>query len=169
MEDLDDYFEYALDQPEVQRAELLASLRHTDPAMATRLEAMLRELATNPDFACHGSSLHATTAGPASVRAVTLRVGDLSQAVAWYADVFRCRIVRQDAARAVVAFANLELHLVVGLLDPPGLCVHKTDVARLGATARRADGSRTMHLVDPWGNPFEVTDAAADLGGEVGQ
>jgi hypothetical protein len=157
MDGIDDYFEYALDLPADQRQELLTSLRATDPAMATRLEHLLRELVSNPDFACHGTSLAVTTSEPAAVRHATLRVGDLAAAVQWYAEVFRCRIVSQQTDRVVVAFANFELQLVLGDLEPPGFCVRAADVARLGGTERRSDGSRALRLVDPWGNPFEVT------------
>lgn len=157
MDGIDDYFEYALDLPAEQRQELLVSLRTTDPAMAVQLEHLLHELVSNPDFACHGTSLAATVDEPASVRFAVLRVGDLAAAVKWYAEVFRCRVVSQQADRAVVAFANFELQLVLGELEPPGLCVRAADVARLGGTERRADGSRALRLVDPWGNPFEVT------------
>jgi predicted enzyme related to lactoylglutathione lyase len=157
MDGIDDYFEYALDLPPDQRQQLLAGLRSSDPAMAAQLTRLLDELVSNPDFACHGTSLAAAAAGPARVRHVTLRVGDLGAALRWYGSVFHCRVVQQQPDRAVIAFANLELQLVLGELEPPGLSVQAADVAALGATERLPDGGRVLRLVDPWGNPFEVT------------
>jgi len=104
---------------------------------------------SNPDFACRGSSLAAQVAEPATVVAVTLPVADVGEAVRWYQEVFRCRLLRQEPDRAVLAFANLDLHLVRGELSAPGLVLQQRDARRLGATARRADGTRSLHLVDP--------------------
>lgn len=159
MDDVDAWFEYALDVPEPQRQQALAELRQRDPALAERVQAMLRDLVTNPDFACQGSSLAAQAQGPARVLAVGLPVADLDAAVRWYQDVFRCQLVTRQPERAVLAFSNLELHLLLGETAAPGLLVQQQDVQRLGATARRADGSRSLHLVDPFGNPFEVVDS----------
>jgi hypothetical protein len=157
MDSLDDWFEYALDLPEIERERLLAELQKTDAHMASQLAAMLAELVTNPDFACHGVPLAVTTAEPAAVLAIRLPVADLVAAVRWYQDVFRVRVVRQDALSAVVQFRNLEVQLEAAA-PPPTLTVAMPDALRLGNATRQPDGSRQLQLVDPFGNVFLVTD-----------
>ena len=156
MDSLDDYFEYAMDLPEDQREQLLVGLRASEPGLAAQLEAMLRELVNNPDFACHGSSLVARGKQVATVRAVALPVADVARAVAWYTEVFGCRVVRQEPQRAVVAFANLELHLTAPQLDPPVLTLVAPDVPGLATASREANGARVLRMTDPWGNALEV-------------
>lgn len=152
MDDFDATFEYALDLPAADRERLLQSLRTSDPGLAERLVQALREQLQNPDFATHT----AAEVAPAVLRAVTLPVADVARAVAWYADVFGCRVVRQDALRAVVAFANLELHLVVPSLSPPALTVFARHFAGNGTPVRNVDGGRGLRVTDPWGNALEV-------------
>lgn len=156
MSELDDWFEYALDLPAAPRAAALASLRAQDPQLADRLQAMLDGLVTNPDFAAT-SRPHANTAVPARILAVTLCVADMPTAVRWYEDVFHARCVQQDATSAVLAFANLELRLVVGDRTPPHVSVAHGDLRSLGQALTAVDGNATLHLVDPWGNAFAVT------------
>jgi hypothetical protein len=157
MDSLDDWFEYALDLPEIERERLLAELQKTDAHMASQLAAMLAELVTNPDFACHGVPLAVTAAEPATVLALRLPVADVAAAVRWYQDVFRVRVVRHDALSAVVAFRNLEVQLEA-TAAPTGLTVAMPDALRLGQATRHADGSRQLQLLDPFGNVFVVTD-----------
>lgn len=152
MDDFDATFEYALDLPAADRERLLQSLRTSDPALAERLVQALREQLQNPDFAAHT----AAEVAPAVLRAVTLPVADVARAVAWYADVFGCRVVHQEPLRAIVAFANLELHLVVPALAPPALTVFAPRFAGHRAGARKVDGAGGMRVTDPWGNALEV-------------
>lgn len=158
MDSLDDWFEYALDISPAQREQLLAGLRADEPELAARLATMLQELVTNPDFSCHGTLLSTRAADPATIEHVTLAVADIARAVEWYRAVFRCRVDHQGPDRAVLAFANLAVHLVADALEPPSLTVASADVQNLGATERRADGTRSLRLVDPWGNAIEVVD-----------
>jgi len=152
MDDFDATFEYALDLPAADRERLLQSLRTSDPALAERLVQALREQLQNPDFAAHT----AAELAPAVLRAVTLPVADVARAVAWYAEVFGCRVVQQEPLRAIVAFANLELHLVVPALSPPALTVFAKRFAGHRAGARQVDGSGGLRVTDPWGNALEV-------------
>jgi predicted enzyme related to lactoylglutathione lyase len=162
MDSLDDYFEYALDLTEPDRQRLLSSLRASEPATAERLQAMLAEWLHNPDFACRGMPLAATPAEPAAVLALMLPVADVAAAVRWYQDVFRVRLIRQDQNGAVVAFANLELHLQAAgsasIATASSITVAMADASRLGGSSRQPDGSRQLQLVDPFGHVFHVTD-----------
>lgn len=159
MSELDDWFEYALDVPAASRAAAIASLRAQDPQLADRLQAMLDGLVTNPDFAATARPTANTTV-PARILAVTLCVTDVPAAISWYEDVFHARCVQQDATSAVLAFANLELHLAIGDQTPPRVSVAHGDLRSLGQARTDADGKATLHLVDPWGNAFAVTDGS---------
>jgi catechol-2,3-dioxygenase len=164
MDSLDDYFDYALDQLPEQREALLQSLRASDPQLAEQLAAMLQQLVTNPDFGCQGTAVAASEPEPTRVLALTLPVDDIAAAIRWYGDVLQARLVTQASERAVMAIGDVELHLVPTGHGGPTCVVHRRDVANLGQTTRAADGSRSLHLVDPWGNPFVVTDRATASG-----
>ncbi len=158
MESLDDYFEYAMDLPEAQRGKLLAQLRADDPALAARLEKALAEQVKNPDFVAQTAPRPPRPGEPDRLKHVTLQVDDTAKASRWYVEVFRCRLVRQDAERVVIAFGEVEVHLVQRDVAPPSLTLLRRDVASMGPSQRRADGVRGLHLVDPWGNVIEVVD-----------
>lgn len=163
--DLDDYFDYAMDLDERQRAVLLQRLRDEEPALAEQLERALREQVRNPDFLCQQAPpTPSPDAGPTVERLqhVTLRVGDLDRAVGWYTSTFRGELVRRDDGRAVLRFDGFTLHLVAGEGRPPGLTLVRPDVAAMGPSTRRPDGVRALHLVDPWGNAIEVVDRDGD-------
>ncbi|MBL8729372.1 MAG: VOC family protein [Planctomycetes bacterium] len=159
MHDIDDLFEYALDLPEAQRQQLFARLRAEEPATAAKLQQLVEGLVTNPDFLCHTAAERRPAARPSEIRRVTLPVADVARAVQWYGDVFGCRVLRRDLERGVMAFGAIELHLVRDDLEPPSLTIVRDDLETMGAIGRRADGARTLRLVDPWGNAIEVQQA----------
>lgn len=162
MDSLDDYFEYAMDLAEPQRVELIRRLQQDDPSMAARLLQALGSMIKNPDFLCQVQPAPRAADEPDVVHHVTVQVGDLKRATAWYGETFRAKLVRRSSDRAVFAFGSLQLHLVGPGNQPAGLTVVRHDVAKMGPSERRADGVRGLHLVDPWGNAIEVIDRVAD-------
>jgi catechol-2,3-dioxygenase len=94
------------------------------------------------------------------VHAVSVRVGDLDRAVAWYREHFRCEVVQVDERRALLAFGQTHLQLCRWDDAEPPLTIVSPDVAELGPSSRRADGVRSLQLTDPWGNAIEVVDRA---------
>jgi predicted enzyme related to lactoylglutathione lyase len=161
MESIDDYFEYAMDLAESQRQELLRRLRKEEPDLAKRLEAALADQVRNPDFLCQEQPVMRRADEPDVLHHVAVVVGDLDRAVQWYGEVFRAKLLRRDARRAVFAFGAVELHLV-DEQQPAGVTIVRHDVAAMGPSTRRPDGVRGMHLVDPWGNAIEVVDRVHD-------
>ncbi|MBX3464898.1 MAG: hypothetical protein KF830_17150 [Planctomycetes bacterium] len=154
MDGIDDLFEYALDLPPAAREDLYARLAAEDPALAQRLRQLVAQQVQNPDFACHLPA--AAAPAPGELRRVTLVVGDVAAAAAWYADVFGCPVRRQDARRAVLALGAVELHLVRDGLEPPSLTIGHRGLVAAGPTRSRDDGMAVRRLVDPWGNALEV-------------
>lgn len=153
---IDDWFEYAVDLPETQRAALLARLRAEDPRTADRLERALRDQLANFDFATRA----VPAAVPDRLRAVTLPVDDVAEAVRWYGNVFQCRVVQQDKHRATLDFDGVLLQFVARHLEPPSVTIVRTDVRRMGAAERRPGGGHVLRLVDPFGNAIEAVDDA---------
>ena len=158
MDSLDDWFEYAMDLNEDMRAQLLAKLAADDPALARRLREALAQQVRNPDFLCQTRPPAAEPDRPDRLHHVTLQVGDVDRAARWYVETFRCETVHRDARRVVVAFGDLQVHLVRADLEPPSLTLVRPDVAEMGPSTRRPDGVRMLRLVDPWGNVIEVVD-----------
>ena len=157
MESIDDYFEYAMDLSESQRRELLRRLKKDEPELAEQLQAVLDGQVRNPDFLCQDQPAEQRPNEPDVLHHVTVVVGDLMRAVEWYKEVFRAKLLRRDARRAVFSLGSVELHLV-DERQPAGLTIVRRDVAAMGPSQRRPDGVRGLHLVDPWGNSIEVVD-----------
>jgi hypothetical protein len=155
MDDLDDWFEYALDLPPTERTKAIASLRAEAPALADRLEALLTDCASNPDFACQ-SAAPARVAEPARALAVTLGVADVAAAARWYADLLHCPVLEQTTARATLRLPNVDLQLVASPHAPPGLVLQHPDVRQLGAATRTHGTARELQIVDPWGNALTL-------------
>lgn len=155
MDDLDDWFEYALDLPPAERAHAIAALRAQDPARAAQLETMLAECVSNPDFACHAAA-PARANDPPRVLGVTLTVADVAAAARWYAELMRCPIAEQTADAATLRMPQVELRFVRGEATAPRLLVHHPDVIHLGAATRTQGAARELAIVDPWGNALTL-------------
>jgi catechol 2,3-dioxygenase-like lactoylglutathione lyase family enzyme len=152
---LDDWFELALDLPPPQRADLLARLRADDPTMARRLEALLPGESSNADFNCRlATQTHERP--PDHIEHITLAVDDVRRTATWYQDVLRCRVRHVGTDRAVLAFANVEVHLVDGSRRPQGLGVRCGDLSAFGSLGRSCVPGQTLHVVDPAGNALEL-------------
>lgn len=164
MDSIDDYFEYAMDLPESQRQDLLKRLKQDDPALAEQLQAALDGQVKNPDFLCQEQPPLPRGDEPDVLHHVTVVVGDVPDAIAWYSKVFRAELLRHDTQRAVFLLGAVELHLV-DERQPAGLTIVRRDVAAMGPSRRRPDGVRGLHLVDPWGNAIEVIDRVVDNAG----
>lgn len=155
MDGLDDWFEYALDLPPAERATAIATLRAQDPALAGRLEAMLAECVSNPDFACQ-AAVQAGASEPPRVLGVTLTVPDVAAAARWYADLLRCPIDQPTPQSAMLRLPHLALHFVQGEASALRLLVQHPDVVRMGAATRLPGTARELAIVDPWGNALTL-------------
>lgn len=99
------------------------------------------------------------TANPPSTALSTLHhvavvVTDVSAAVAWYGDRFRCEVTYQDDTWALLRFANTSIALV--LPDQhPAHAAFLADLTGREGVRRHRDGTRYLYEQDPWGNTVE--------------
>jgi catechol 2,3-dioxygenase-like lactoylglutathione lyase family enzyme len=85
-----------------------------------------------------------------------ISVDEIDNAVAWYTQRFRSRVVYQDATWALLEFANVKLALVVTDQHPPHIGFTSTDAAKYGKLEHHRDGIRSVYISDPWGNSIEL-------------
>ena len=104
-----------------------------------------------------------TATGLDSLHHVAVAVDDIAAAVVWYRETFRCEIAYQDATWAMLRFANANLALVLPGQHPPhlGFAVPATEAERYGELKGHRDGSRSIYIADPAGNPVELLDEAS--------
>jgi catechol 2,3-dioxygenase-like lactoylglutathione lyase family enzyme len=93
-----------------------------------------------------------------SLHHVAIAVGDIAEAVRWYRETFRCEVAYQDATWAMLRFSNTNLALVTPGQHPPHLgFVTPTEVAESYGTLKpHRDGTRSIYIADPSGNPVEL-------------
>lgn len=87
---------------------------------------------------------------------VAISVKDIAQAVDWYRSTFRCDIVYQDDTWAMLQFANVQLALVMPNQHPPHLGFVTPDADKYGELKPHRDGTRSIYIADPSGNPVEL-------------
>lgn len=93
-----------------------------------------------------------------SLHHVAVSVNDIAGAVKWYRETFRCEIAYQDETWAMLRFANCSLALVIPGQHPPHLgFVTPTETAEsYGTLKTHRDGTRSIYIADPAGNPVEL-------------
>ncbi|MHC5066825.1 MAG: VOC family protein [Planctomycetota bacterium] len=162
--DAETYFELALDLPERQRGELLQQLEREQPEVARKTRALLSTWVGNGDFATQ-SGVSASPAAPEPDRTsldvmhhVALQVADIDGAVNWYSGRFQCQVEYQDSSWAMLRFANMRLALVLPGQHPSHVALLRKDASDFGTLSTHRDGTRYLHVSDPWGNSIEVLD-----------
>lgn len=158
-DDADQLFELALDLPERDRERLLQQVAADRPELAAMLRSWLEDPTANRHFALQTAAPR--PAGPDRVAHVAVPVADVGRAAAWYLETFSCTVESQQSYRAVLAFANVRLLLVAAGTRPPHVAIARADAERFGRTTPNADGSRSLFVVDPWGNAIEVVEDRA--------
>jgi catechol 2,3-dioxygenase-like lactoylglutathione lyase family enzyme len=91
-----------------------------------------------------------------SLHHVAISVNDIAQAVDWYRDKFRCEVSYQDDTWALLTFANVHLALVLPHQHPPHLGFVTPDADKYGELKPHRDGTRSIYIADPSGNPVEL-------------
>jgi catechol 2,3-dioxygenase-like lactoylglutathione lyase family enzyme len=91
-----------------------------------------------------------------SIHHVALPVPDIKSAVEWYTKTFRCRINYQDATWAMLEFANVKLALVIPSQHPGHIAFEHPEAERFGTLKAHRDGTRSVYVKDPAGNPVEI-------------
>lgn len=91
-----------------------------------------------------------------SLHHVAISVRDVGEAVRWYTETFRCRVVYQDETWAMLQFGNVHLALVIPTQHPPHLGFVTPEAEKYGELKTHRDGTRSIYLADPAGNPIEL-------------
>jgi hypothetical protein len=87
---------------------------------------------------------------------VAISVPRIAEAVEWYTQKFRCEIAYQDDTWALLTFANAQLALVIPEQHPPHLGFVTPDADKYGELKTHRDGTRSIYIADPAGNPVEL-------------
>ena len=98
-----------------------------------------------------------------SLHHVAIVANDIAEAVRWYQETFRCEVEYQDATWAMLRFANCSLALVTPGQHPPhvGFVAPTEKAESYGELKGHRDGTRSIYIADPSGNPVELMDAAS--------
>lgn len=99
-----------------------------------------------------------------AIHHVAVPVKNVSEAVRWYTEHFRCTVSYQDPTWALLEFANTRLALVVPEQHPPHIGFEHPRADEFGPLTLHRDGTRSIYLPDPSGNSIEIIDAASTTG-----
>lgn len=107
--------------------------------------------------------IHSTDKTLDTLHHVAVAVDDVAAAVDWYRNRFQCEVAYQDETWAMLRFANCHLALVIPGQHPPhlGFAVPTETATRHGTLKAHRDGTRSIYIADPAGNPVELLDAAS--------
>ena len=91
-----------------------------------------------------------------AVHHVAISVQDIASSVQWYTETFHCSVSYQDETWALLEFANIKLALVIPSQHPPHLAFVSDEAERFGELKAHRDGTRSIYIADPSGNPVEI-------------
>jgi catechol 2,3-dioxygenase-like lactoylglutathione lyase family enzyme len=91
-----------------------------------------------------------------SIHHVAVSVKDVKAAVEWYRKHFQCKVSYQDDTWAMLDFANVKMALVVPQQHPPHVAFVHPEAEKFGALKTHRDGTRSVYVRDPAGNPVEI-------------
>ena len=94
---------------------------------------------------------------------VAIEVGDVDDALAWYARIFAFELRGRGRSTAVVDMGDQFLAIAAGTTQPPDRHRHigiVVDDAERALGAARAAGAAVSgnEVVDPWGNTLQIVD-----------
>ena len=101
---------------------------------------------------------HALSQTLDSLHHIAISVDDVSKAVDWYRQTFRCEVEYQDETWAMLKFANASLALVIPGQHPPHLGFATPRAASHGELKTHRDGTRSVYISDSAGNAVELLD-----------
>jgi catechol-2,3-dioxygenase len=95
---------------------------------------------------------------PARLHHVAISVGDksIAEMVDWYRRTLGCEVAYQDETWAMLQFANVQVALVMPGQHPPHLGFETPEAERFGELRTHRDGTRSIYIPDPAGNPVEM-------------
>ena len=92
---------------------------------------------------------------------VAIEVRDIGAAVDWYTRTFKCEVGYRDATWALLKFSNISLALVLPAQHPAHIAFSSERAGEFGTLKPHRDGTRSVYVNDPAGNPVEIMDASS--------
>jgi catechol 2,3-dioxygenase-like lactoylglutathione lyase family enzyme len=87
---------------------------------------------------------------------IAIPVTDVAASVTWYREHFQCQVTYQDDSWALLAFANIQLALVIPAQHPAHIGFVTAEAEKFGALKKHRDGTRSCYVNDPSGNSIEM-------------
>jgi catechol 2,3-dioxygenase-like lactoylglutathione lyase family enzyme len=85
-----------------------------------------------------------------------IQVQNISKAVLWYTQHFKCKIEYQDSSWAMLKFANTSLALVSADQHPYHFAIVQDDISHYGLISQHRDGTSSIYIKDEDGNNVEM-------------
>lgn len=86
---------------------------------------------------------------------IALPVTNINNAVDWYEENFDIRKVYVDKSWALLEFENISVALVLPDQHPMHIAVERENAENFGVLKTHRDGTASVYVDDPWGNPIE--------------
>jgi catechol 2,3-dioxygenase-like lactoylglutathione lyase family enzyme len=87
---------------------------------------------------------------------IAIQVTDISEALQWYLNNFKTKILYQDTSWAFLEFENINLALVLPNQHPSHIAFEKDDAQKYGQLTPHRDGTASVYISDPFGNQIEI-------------
>jgi catechol 2,3-dioxygenase-like lactoylglutathione lyase family enzyme len=100
--------------------------------------------------------MHSSSDPLDSLHHVAISVENISSAVEWYTQTFKCKVKYQDSTWALLEFANIQVALVLPEQHPPHIAFTSDRAESFGVLKTHRDGTRSTYIADPFGNSIEI-------------
>ncbi len=87
---------------------------------------------------------------------VAISARDIGEAVRWYTQTFRCKILYQDETWALLGFGNTKLAIVHPSQHPSHIAFVHSEAEKFGSLTPHRDGTSSVYVADPAGNAVEI-------------
>lgn len=91
-----------------------------------------------------------------SIKRVAIHIHNLEAATKWYVTSFNCEIKWQTTTKALLAFENIELLLLLPSQGRPHLSFEKDNADTFGELFLQEDDSLSCSVSDPSGNIVQL-------------
>ena len=91
-----------------------------------------------------------------SLHHVAINAADINSSIAWYTSSFNCSVKSKSETHAILSFENLDLVLVLPSQETAHIAFVRDDADTLGELRQQKDGTKSVFVADPTGNPIEI-------------
>ena len=94
--------------------------------------------------------------GLEAIHHVAIPVRNISRAVQWYSQRFKCEVEYQDKTWALLNFRNIKLAMVMPEEHSPHLAFQSDEIEIYGRAKTHRDGTRSVYIKDSEDNSVEL-------------